>query len=73
MTEFWYSEGIHIKTTIVYIFAAAFNLIGGICFLFAGILEQQSTAKYAFFFAAICLCVSGIGFLFTYFKNKPKK
>ncbi|WP_329737286.1 hypothetical protein [Clostridium phoceensis] len=61
------------KHSIGYLVASIFNFIGGICFLIAAVLQTEpAVAKYGFFAAAICLCVSGAGFLYTHFKEKAK-
>ena len=60
------------KNLTGYIFASIFNFIGGICFFVAAVFQEKTVAKYGFFVAAICLCISGAGFLYTYFKNKKK-
>ena len=60
------------KNSAGYIIASIFNFIGGICFFVAAVLQEKTVAKYGFLVAAIYLCISGAGFLYTHFRNKEK-
>ena len=60
------------------------NLIGGTCFLIAGIINSSKEFsleapvyalylnRYGFYIAAVCLLIAGVGFMYSYFKNSRK-
>ena len=60
------------KTTKGYILTSILNYIGGFCFFLAAIFQERTVPKYGFLFAAVCLLISGTGFLYTHFKSKSK-
>ena len=71
MRNFDNSGGVNVMKNLAgYIVASICNVIGGICFFIATVFQKQIVVKYGFFVAAICLCISGAGFLYTYFKHK---
>ncbi len=49
------------------------NLIAGSLFILNAIIEDLSISKYLYLFAAICLIISGLGFLYEYNKKSPKE
>ncbi len=72
------------KRRISYLVTSILFLIGGTCFLIAGIInsskEFSSEApiyalylnRYGFYIAAICMLIAGAGFVYSYFKSSSK-
>lgn len=60
------------KKKTAYIITSIFNFIGGTSFLLAAVMQENTVPKYMFYIAALCLIVSGTGFLHMYFKEKTK-
>ncbi len=72
------------KRRIGYLAASIFFLIGGTCFLIAGIINSSKEFppqapvyalylnRYGLCIAAVCMLIAGAGFLHSYFKSSGK-
>ena len=72
------------KRKISYLVTSILNLIGGTCFLIAGIINSSKEFsleapvyalylnRYCFYIAAVCMLIAGAGFMYSYFKSSRK-